>query len=207
MLVWLLFFASQSLAETSWHVGLPHRSGKRIIVPCHGEASDRYLATRIAMNQCRSLVTDFLQTTFHIQSLTVQTNYNSSYHSEVSSDQGVSGLECVGKRKDEVEHNGTVSIWIECDYDTSKVKVKDGAEQQKTSIVTSDVRSMTISTVPICKDIVIGGKRARTIDCAGSNPVSLVVYPEDTSIILRATGYKPVHLTDLNSTTEVRFEK
>ena len=161
---------------------------------------------KIALDECRSLSTEFLNTSVNIRNLTVQTENSASYHSEVTSNQSVIGLECKINRKDEEQKDESFSIWLECEYDTSRAFAKNVSEDVQSKYVLSDMKSVTISTIPQCSEILVSGPKARKIDCH-ENTVTFVANPEDKEFIVRAPGFKPVHLTQLQTYTEIRFEK
>jgi hypothetical protein len=206
MLALLFSLISSSYASNGSQSDLPKRIGKTLTISCRGEASDRYIAMRLALDQCRSLATEFLKTSFTVRSLTVQTNHDSSFHSEISSSNNLTGLECKIIKKEEAEKDGVATVALDCEYDTSKLTITSIAQRPVSDVNSSVVRSIVLSSIPICSDIVLTGLRARTIKCS-VNPLRLTLYPEDKEVIIRADGYKPIHLERLEQVMEVRFEK
>lgn len=54
--------------------------------------------------------------------------------------------------------------------------------------IKSTIRRLFVSTIPICSDILIRGKKSRSVPCK-ENPTTILVDDSDTTITIRAKGY------------------
>lgn len=199
------------------------RIGKSLQVVCSGSAplGAIDLARKGALQSCRNSAIAHLQTNLIQKSLVIETESNVGLHSETIQQASYSGLDCK-QDKEKIEDNkqdGVTTVFLRCVFDLSKAKVaaiEEPAESQmesadliknktdasalpvsqfsrsKNKIEKSENKHLVISTIPVCDSIVVRG-RPRTIKC-DSNPITLLIFPEDREIILRAPGYKPKHI-------------
>lgn len=196
------------------------RNGKILTVICKGEAplgaSD--VAHKLALQECRNSAISQLQTDFSQKSLTIETEQDVSFHSETATDQNYSGIDCdlLKNQIEDSKEEGITRAFIRCRFDLSKAKVatKLNAEtpsQQGEKLVSnitedkvesnfapdqkverSNRQQLTISSIPKCDSILFKGS-GRFVKC-GSNPITVLVFPDDTEIIIRKKGFKPKHI-------------
>ena len=191
-----------------------------MVLPCHGYGPDRDVAIRLAINQCRSLAVNQLNTSFTVNSLSVETERSVGFHEEVTSNEQVSGLDCEIKDQYEAKTDTGVDAWVLCKMSVSKAKIAPvknfSADVQneasdrhidKKEIVQSRNKQLIVSSVPHCETILIRGKLTKLVRC-DSNPQTVMVEPSDKEIIIRASGYRPKHVRisgDRESATETEI--
>lgn len=199
------------------------RSGNILKVVCQGSAPIGAvdIARSEALQVCRNTAISHLQTNLTQKSLIVETETSVGLHSETVQNASYVGLDCKSE-KEKIEENqdkGAVTVFIKCSFDLSKAKVKEIEDHadlpDKTNsglIVNKDKatelptvkverlrkfdgslnRTLILSTVPKCDSIVVRG-RPRKLNCE-ANPMTILIYPDDTEIILRKSGFKPKHI-------------
>lgn len=219
--------------EPSWMKDLPRNSGKNTEVSCHGLGPDKETAYRVMLDQCRSLAGDHLLGKFNISTLSTESEGSVGYHQEVTSNYEVTGLQCkVNKYQEEVIED-TFHTYARCSFDNSAIKFSPRSDKAKESdikstsdsqvlnindrfrdagLIASENRQVIVSSVPQCTTLIVIGKVTRMIRCK-ENPQTVVIYPSDKQLLVRANGYVPTHV-DLSPnrplepvTLEVYLEK
>lgn len=201
-------------------------SGKSLTLTCSGEAPSLDLARKDALRSCTSSATQYIQTgSLKVRSLSVETEQDGGFHSEISESKQVTGLACKPLREATEELDSGVRIWVQCRYDlglarfeapakdddepkpvtSSKELVQDptslgirnrnSSELKRGRRISSDVKVLTISSVPPCSSILVRSSKPRVVRCK-QNPISFQIQPGDTELIVRASrkGYLPKHI-------------
>jgi len=201
-------------------------SGKMFHAVCSGTGPSTDLARREAKENCLVAASQQLTTTVQAKSVAAESEKGIVFHSEVAEEQGFTGLTCVPGREFIEETQNQSHVWIECTFDLAKAKMINAADKptigdeksnsswvsvksdQSTSpatttkpsgrYISSDVKTLTLSVVPRCYDLLIrGDKPVRVVKCQ-SDPVTITVQPDENEIIVRATGFLPktIHLNE-----------
>ncbi|MGE4233199.1 MAG: hypothetical protein AB7F43_07715 [Bacteriovoracia bacterium] len=228
LFIGVFLYSSIAIAETPpWFSdrGL-NRNGNSLTVTCLGSGPAKDIAEKMALDQCRAIASEQIKGySFNINSISIQDNRQSAWHSEVFSNSEVMGLICNPvKEVTEQGNSGEVTSYLMCDFDLNKAKIKVITERKKVDseqletssenkqsfaipssivsfknenkLVEGNNRQLIITTIPICDDILVRG-RSRSIRC-DENPKTILIYPEDKEIIVRLRGYLPKHI-ELNT--------
>ncbi len=200
------------------------RKGNKLQVVCIGTAPSGAidLARSEAMQSCRNTAISHLQTNLTVKTLTIETERDVSLHSETIQNSSYTGLDCKQDKEkiQEDKDGGIVTVYLRCNFDLAKTKVmptsdrnekdnhassslvksKDSVstipvsktKELKTRLEQSDRRHLIVQTIPSCDEILIRSDRARIVKC--EPPTTLLLYSEDTELIIRLRGHKPKHL-------------
>lgn len=211
ILIWFLLSPLAAYAKPpSWYSSPTKVVGKTVIVSCKGDGPDSALSRINALGECRTLANEYLSHEIKIESATIQTDKDTSYHSIVESNSTVKNLICDTLNEFTEEEQGQNTSYLRCKFDLNKVKVKSAPTEvgenvsslseikskkiiqnsNNIEIAEPDRRSISLSVVPKCEDILITGQRSRTIKCH-SNPVQLLIYKTDRKITIRVKDHKP----------------
>lgn len=187
----LLFFliSTPALASPDWIGRVPTQVGSALEVACHGFGPDDFTAFASAMNECRDVAAQTLLQSFRVKDLTIQTERDSAYHSEVAQESTVSGLKCAVKQ---VYSEGNEK-WILCLFDTSKAKVTPVVTEAPETLFNKEEKFVVLVVAPGCDSILVVGKPARIIRCQ-QNPITVTLRPGDEELVVRHKGYAPKHI-------------
>lgn len=195
-----------------------------LVVVSTGSGPSLDLARRSAIDQAKTTAADQVNGSANIQSLSIETEKSVSFHSEVSSTKKVEGLVCKPLNEYVEDKEGFHKVWLSCEFDLKKARVRMGDETQdqsngsRTSEITSlksveivgdsistsspvvgkishgENRHLILSVVPSCESILVRGKQSRTIPCKRI-PVTVLLLPTDKEVIVRGpAGFAPKHL-------------
>lgn len=193
ILVFMAIAHSSFGKEPSWYNQPALKLKNTLEVSCRGTGPDADVAIRIAMNQCRSIAAEQILSSFEVKTLSVETEGSAGFHSEVESNQSVTGLACkIGQQYLE-ESDETHTAWVRCQFDTSLTKVVPLIKTKGNSSIQSKNVQMILSSVPMCNSLIVRGSMARVITCH-ENPQTVMIYPDDVEIVVRSAGYIPKHL-------------
>ena len=175
------------------------------------------IARQEAISNCKTAAAHRMQTSIVIKSTVIQTEKDSAVHEETKENFIAANLDCLPER-DEVEYlQGSVKFWIKCRFDLKAIKSgpipaneqghpnSDAIAANPSAVsvrqvtpaekpIQSSRRRLLISTIPACREILIGGPKARIQRC-DANPVALTVEPEDVTLTVRAVGHMPKVIT------------
>jgi hypothetical protein len=218
----LLLISNMALATPLWVKDSTRLAGSHYQVSCSGEGPSLDIARQESLASCRNSANDQMKTALHIQSLSVETEKDVAFHSEISKDTVVKNLKCDPKKEEIEEKAYSIKVWLLCDFDLSKVSTADrnapvtdnnenspneliknrssvsaipnsGSNIKKATMIEGENIQLTLTTVPQCDTILIRGQRPRSIKCK-DNPQALFIYPSDLEIIIRADGHVPKHI-------------
>lgn len=198
--------------EPSWTSLPASKTGKFVSVSCHGTGPDKDVAIRVAIGACKSIATEFISGTYNIKTLSIETEETAGFHSEVAARYDVQGLNCQVDRQFEEEIDEISHAWMRCRFDSSLAKIVPLLGNRKLASTSSKNKQLIFSSIPDCTSLVIRGKMDRMLKCK-ANPQTLLIYPTDSEIIVRAVGRAPKHIElvheDLEDTDtmEVYLEK
>lgn len=172
---------------------------------CHGVGPSVDLARNEALKSCQTSASQFFRSKIKIKSLSVETEKSVALHQEVSSEDEIEGLICDPLRDQLEELDSQYSVWLECKFDLSHIKVtpvempssQKSEENLNLAVNTPALiankkieKTLLISVVPSCESIIIKGQKSRTVDCK-TNPIELDIFGSDTEALIRAKDYKP----------------
>lgn len=205
----------------------PTRNGNLLRITCDGTGPSIDTARRDALDRCRSSAADQIATSVKVRSSTIQTERDAALHQEISTAAEIKNFPC-RTLKEEIEQAGSeLRLWLQCEFDLSKTETKEldapksdpreaNAHLQdlknpkssalgplKVRSVASQLKRITISSIPMCDDLLIRGASSRVVRC-DANPQPLVLQPNDEEVIVRAVGFIPQRLNanDLRGTTQ-----
>ena len=168
--------------------------GETYSVVCSGNSATIGQARQEAVIDCDQQAARQLKTTTTVKSLSVETETQVGYHSEISSEVKVQGLNCRALQEDaDYSPQGIVTVFLKCKYDLSGKSKDIDANDGFKPIQSEQPINVSLSTIPKCSSILVRGSRSRTIDCK-TNPVNLSLFPSDTEIVIRADGHIPQSL-------------
>lgn len=206
----LFFYGSVCLAgQPDWFDEPSKVTDERIEISCLGEGISHHLSRQSAIEACNGSLSNFLSNEVKVESLSVQTERSASLHEKVSSNLKIKSAICVPiKEKDMKDDDGSHTYFIRCSFDRNQIQVTGFENQEQPtaverfnqfSIIKRDPSSWTlnVASIPICSDILIVGKKARSILCE-SNPTTIVLYDDDIKLIVRKDGFRPKEI-DLQS--------
>ncbi len=231
--LFVFLLSIQAWSKPEWAKGDSFvRNGKTLTVICVGQAplgaSD--LARRQGLQECRNSAISQLQTDFSQKSLTIETEQTTSFHSETVIEHNYSGVDCdvLKSHIEDSKDDGVTRAYIKCRFDLSKAKVTNSPEKESlpqstdklvskvedskfeqvkiydNPVARSDRQQLTISSIPKCDSILFKGS-GRTMKCE-SNPITVLVFPDDTEIIIRKNGFKPKHV-ELSTDRKIKESK
>jgi hypothetical protein len=194
------------------------REGSLYQVVCNGEGPSIEQARKTALASCKISAIDQLQTSAKFKSVTVETETDVGYHSEISDSLTFENLNCVPEKEKVLEDDGIYKVWLKCMFNLDNAEVTNQQEnsdikynsQSDTVInekelsqvggsqntyrsgrfISSTNKTLLVTTLPACTSLIIRGKRPRVIRCT-KNPMTLVIDGTDSDIIVRANGYQP----------------
>lgn len=203
------------------------KNGSVLTVVCVGSGPSLDIGRRLATDQCKSTAAEQANSSARIKSLSIQTEKTISFHEEISSNKKIINLTC-NPEKEYFEIQGdSYHVWIKCRFDLSRAQVVNSDKDEDTAIpsgsvdsliknhdnissvpkynseysekkrVTGENRSFTLISIPQCQTILIRGEKPRSVNC-DEMPKTFLVYPNDTELIVRASGYLPKHI-ELNT--------
>lgn len=159
-------------------------------VVCHGDGPDHYTAFLTALDECRSVAAQSILQDFQVKTLVVQTESNSALHEEVTSDYKVTGLHCDVKNSYEVSNE----LWLLCSFDPKTAKIiPTHPSLDKPTLKNPNDQYLILSVSPQCDTVIVESPSPRVIPC-DKNPLPITVKKNET-LIIRAKGYIPVHVT------------
>lgn len=177
--------------------------GSLYTVSCYGEGPALDIARHQAKNDCLIAASRQVNSTYKIKTLSVETETYAGLHQEVESNSRITGLICIPKKEDIEELGSQFKVWIQCEFNLSKIKIENALQENETTKATASIKSsekeiLSIYSVPKCTSIIIEGKKPRILPC-NHNPISIVTMPEDKTILIRADGYRPktINLSEL----------
>lgn len=218
-LVFIFLAKSNNLAAMPpWAEISQRRTGDILSVVCTGKGISLDLARNNCLKSCIATAANQVVDTATVKTLSIETESDVTYHQEVKQVSSIKGLRCVPKNEAIEETNeGGYKVWIICEFDLSKVKASEIAEDPSPSgrvpvgsiiknkndvqrqdpdtlKIDSDQRDkqtrLSVSTIPMCDMILIRGKQPRSIRCE-ANPQVVIAIPGDREMIVRAKGRKP----------------
>lgn len=186
--------------------------GKNLEIVCQGTGPSVDIARREALGGCRASASSQINSDVHVKSLSIETEKDVGYHQQVTSDAVVRDLRCNPINEDIQERDGSFTVWTKCRFDTALTKVENNiagappkapsdAEDTTTKlsskgdvdvgkIIEGEEIEIYLSTVPSCSSILFNGPRSRIKNC-DSNPIRLLLRPDDQSVVIRAKGHVP----------------
>lgn len=220
--VLFVFSAEASAKAPAWFSAFNQkRNGNIIEVSCSGHGPDKTLANQASLNECHGISVQYVQGyTVKMKSISVETTRYTSWHSESLSNVVVKGLECEPQKQECSEENESWTCYNICRFNLSKAKLEASEKEDppnltsesesiaansndtglpktkkanKPSFTQSGARTIVLSTVPKCDDVLIVGNLSRTIKCS-EIPVTLTINDGDSEAIVRLSGYRPCHL-------------
>jgi len=184
------------------------------------------LARREARENCLIAASQQLTTTVHARSVAAESEKGIVFHSEVAEEQHYKGLTCVPGREFIEESQSQSRVWLECTFNLKKAKLVSADDKPTDSdakvkaswvsvqsdqsiaapdamknsgrYISSELKTITISVVPRCDDILIRGEKpVRVVKCA-SDPVTVTIGSDENEVIVRAAGFLPkiIHLNE-----------
>lgn len=173
---------------------------------CEGVGPSASLARKDAINNCQVTARQFVANEVKIKSVSVETESSVGFHQEVEDSSVVKNLSCNPKREETTELGDQFRVWIECQFDLTKVEVSNidskstseetesddlkSVEPSKKVDIQKDHQTVVIEVVPQCESVLVRGDKPKVITCK-SNPVRLSLDDADSEIIVRAKGFQP----------------
>lgn len=211
----IIMISQPSKSEEMTWMSLPAiKSGKFISVSCQGVGPDKDVAIQVATNQCRSIAADHINGSFNIKTLSLETEQSVGFHSEVTTNYRVNGLFC-DVQNQSCKEEDSFTCWLRCKFDVSLAKIvpimeperKPASEVELTNNaghtidfpaeyvkaglnIHSKNKQIIITSIPKCQNIIVRGKMNTIFKC-DSNPKTIVIYPDDYEIVVRAKGFIP----------------
>ncbi len=147
-------------------------------VVCSGLGPSLFHARQSALDECRLSAASAIQQHLKVKAVSIQTEKDVAYHSEVVQDQEYEGLICIPSKEAVEESDDRAQVWIKCRFDLSKVKATPEHSHAKPQIALSDKRRVVISVVPGCESILVRGEKPKVIRCK-NNPMTIYLEPGD----------------------------
>ncbi|KAB8040823.1 hypothetical protein GCL60_02535 [Silvanigrella paludirubra] len=227
----IFLFSSLFLNSISW-ANIPtwaqktgeNKKKDHIVIPCQGIGPSLDLARTEAKNSCIHSIQNRLNVEYTDKSYIIEDEKQIVFHREIASQTKYENLVCNQLNEEIESFHDHYSVWIQCEYDLSKIKVKKLNEnnnnlntknikkdnswiQNRGELATpllsnnniihnksvySSSKIINISVIPQCSQLLIRGKKSsRIVDC-NTNPISVLISPEETQIIVRSvSGYLP----------------
>lgn len=177
-------------------------------IVCNGNGPSEDIAERLAISQCIVRASDRINGSFHVQTLSVETERDAAYHQEVSADRKINGLACEIQEETITENDSTYNATVKCKFDLKNVKIVDSTLEKVTQDIKSTTRRVILTTVPSCDTVLIRGESPRIVQC-DSNPKQLLVYKTDREMIIRSGKLRPKHIqiNEMGDNLNVYLEK
>lgn len=187
------------------------KTGHILETVCEGTAPSLDLARRNAIENCKRSALDYLPTTFKAKSVSVETERDTSYHSQIDSDSIVKNLTCRVLNEKHRETEEAFTVWNKCEFDLSKIEITPTSEATTSdhsylygianaepkgdiksfgSYQKAERRNITVSTIPKCSTMMVTGALPRIIQCK-SNVMPVVLGSGDEELIVRSDGRIP----------------
>lgn len=187
---------------------------------CSGTGPSVDLARTAATQSCKGSAMQMLQKETSVKGLSIETDSGVAFHQEIQETAKYKNLTCFPEREEVEQSDGAFVVWIQCRFDLSKVTLADSVDEDKTTSSSSTVEKkslqqdeltrlstkvvgtpgtyqqgtdqsvLSITSIPQCTDLLVSGKRSRVEKCS-SNPTRIILYADDTQIIVRAKGFMP----------------
>jgi hypothetical protein len=193
----LSLFVSAAHAEApSWAVNDAERlEGTRYQAACSGEGPSVGLARQEAIDSCRVSAAQHLPSEITVKSISITSETDGAYHQEVLKRASVTGLVCVPRRERVQETSISVKVWVLCDFDLSRARMggtpalagERGAQGRER-------RVLTLAVVPACSSVIVRGESPARIVRCDRNPMSVLLEPGDSEVLVRAKGRLPKSL-------------
>lgn len=196
------------------------KDGQTLDVSCSGVGPDKAVANQVSISQCQGIGLQYVEGyTVKTRSLSIEDSQQAAWHSESTTDANVTGLDCKPLRQDCQESDSAWTCYLLCRFDLktarlmpvtdnkttdeheSSLQIRGAADvgsvpmpkgtTTKEPLIQSTSRQIIFSSIPACDSILVIGE-SRVIKCAGVQ--SIVLYPADRELIVRAKGYKPRHI-------------
>ncbi|MGE4130246.1 MAG: hypothetical protein AB7F86_01340 [Bdellovibrionales bacterium] len=185
--------------------------GRVITLTCIGTGASSSVARQSAISDCKRDAANFLSKSTEVRSLTVETEERVSYHSSVQEDLTVKNLNCDPINEAVQKIDDSYEVRLQCRFDLSKAEVAEtvkGPKRQRANasffdssgrnvatanageFIQSDKYPISISSIPMCTEVLIRGEKPRSVKCT-ANPTVLNMEPTDVEIIIRSSGFIP----------------
>lgn len=198
-----------AFAAPPWFKDATKLSYPKYSVTCSASGPSLEQARKQALSNCRSSAIDQLPTITRFKSTVIETESAVALHSESETNVAIKNLHCVQRKEQIEETESSFTAYILCDFDLSKTELTEadvkssphktaaGLEQfaekpvdySEAERIPASSRSISISTVPQCQDILVRGKKARIVRCT-ENPISVIFSEADTEIVIRKNGFR-----------------
>lgn len=213
-----LIVATPALAgQPSWLTGTTQsRDGNQFAAVCEGRGATLDIARENALNSCDALASRQLSSEVKVKSLSIETEREARFHSEVANEVTITGLKCIPLNESfEAIKDDSIRLYVQCRYDLAKAMVKSAevdngafnSSQIASSIAVNSYLNVSVATTPKCDDILIRGGLPRSVRC-DDNPIMVNLRDSDTELVIRAKGYDPITLhKPFKETIYVKFTK
>jgi hypothetical protein len=210
----------------SWFKDNTKLAYPRYSVTCAATGPSLHQARQLAIGNCKSSAMDQLPTRTKFQSVIVETDEEVALHSESTTEAIVKNLTCNHRHEETEESESSFTVYLLCDFDLSKTELVNRpldrtnkgvsaglnqfAEKPVDYVeplrVPANTKSISISTAPQCRDILIRGKRSRIIRCT-ENPISIIFTEADTELVIRKNGFrsKTINVSEMIHSKEDSF--
>jgi hypothetical protein len=162
---------------------------------CSGEGPSVGLARQEAIDSCRVSAAQYLPSEIAVKSVSVTSESDEAYHQEVSHRASISGLVCDPKHEKIEETDAKVKVWVLCEFDLSRARAVPKSLEEllaaRPKAGSADRRVLTLAVVPLCSSLIVSGRSPARIVRCDRNPVSLLLEPGDSEVLVRAKGRIP----------------
>ncbi len=169
--------------------------GHTLTSTCSGTGPSLDIARKVAINSCQSSAVDILADSVTFKSLIVQTEKDASLHSESSYSLSAKNLRCKPLAESVEQGEGFYQVYMKCSFDLKTVQTVpieyDNNTPRMPSSIVAETKSITVSTIPQCEEILVRGDKPRVIKCS-SNPTAFVLDATDSELIFRKSGKVPI---------------
>jgi hypothetical protein len=169
--------------------------GSRYRVVCTGRGPSIDLARQEAMDNCRIAAGELLEQRLSVKQLTFGSEKHVAYHQEIAKEMSFTGLVCKPLHEQTEEMDASTKLWLMCEFDLSHARASRSREDSGKNSRAGN-RVLTMAVVPRCSEVLVRGKSlpGRVLPC-GRNPVSVLLFPDDSEVIVRAPGFLPKTIT------------
>lgn len=193
--------------------------GKQLATVCSGTGPSIDIARGEAIRGCKASASDFMNHSGTVRSMLVESTQNVEFHQSFEQNISFKGLSCEPEREEiEQTEAGTLRLWLLCNFDLSKASIGEETPSPSTSVVNDEANTvqhlttlkamdirpareiiskerlvLNIASVPSCNKLIVKGSRPRVVNCS-AHPASIVIFPEDETLIIEAKGYAPKSL-------------
>lgn len=176
-----------------------------VTIECRGEGPSLDIARQDADRICLNSMATRLDSEIKVQNLSVETERETAFHSEITRTGSYEGLTCVPSNEKITQLADQVLVNFTCRYDLALVKRMPGTYNRMPKTYNKEV--VSLATVPYCESLLVRGETPRVIQCL-SNPVRLVLKPGDESVTVRAKNSLPktVQRGDIHESTTVYLD-